>query len=250
MREICRERMTVYSILGKVQRETDKLFYIDNWKLLFPILDNFLKELPFKKVWSDQAFEKFLKLEKGGGIRMTGRNAATGGQMNWSMKNFEKIATKHLTNNQHFIYAFENSYRDMLLKYFERGREIITIRKHEIWGAIEPEPKTKLDFVFRIMPSWGKDAYNQYANLFISQTLIEGMGIEKIEKLIHQIGVLMSQVRIGRTSRDWEILVEMRGDTPVIDPIMVQIYPADENLNFKAHKYIHWETYNGSQQNA
>jgi hypothetical protein len=248
MREICKEEMTVYSILGKVHQETDKLFYFDNWKLLFPVFDNFLKELPFKKVWSDQAFEKFLKLEKDGGIRMTGRNAATGGQMNWSEKNFEKIATKHLTNNQHFIYAFENSYRDMLLKYFERGREIITIRKHEIWGAVEPEPKSKLDFVFRIMPSWGKGGYNQYANIFISQTLIKRIGIEKVELLVDQIGVKMSQVRIGRTSRDWEVLVEMRGDTPVIDPIMIQIYPADENLNFKENKFGQWTIHNSAQQ--
>jgi hypothetical protein len=248
MKTICNEKMTVYALLGKVSRETDKLFYPDNWKLLFPVIDNILKDLPFKKVLSDQAFDKFLKLEKNGGIRMTGRNAATGGRMNWSRKNFEKVATKHLTNNQHLIYAFENSYRDMLLKYFERGREIITLRKHEIWGAIEPEPETKLDFVFRIMPCWDKNAFNQYANIFLSETLIEKLGTKEVAKLIDQVGILINQVRIGCTSRNWEHLIEMRGDIPVIDLIMIQTYTADENLNFKENKFGQWEIYDFAEQ--
>jgi hypothetical protein len=249
MKEICNERMTVYSILGKTSRENDKLFYIDSWKLLFPILDDILKDVPFKKVWSDQTFDKFLKIEKSGGIRMTGKKASTGGQMNWSIKNYEKVATKHLTNNEHFIYAFENSYRDMLLKYFERGREIITLRKHEIWGALDPEPKKKLDFVFRIMPSWS-NSYNQYANIFISETLIEKLGTTKIERTVDAIAKLMNGVHIGLTTRNWEHLIEMQGDIPVIDPIMIQTYAADEKLNFRENKFGEWKIYNSSQQSV
>lgn len=241
--------MTVYSILGKVHRETDKLYYIENWKLLFPILDDVLKDLPFKKVSSNQAFEKFLKIEKNGAIRVTLRKASTGGQMNWSTKNYEKVATKHLTTNEHLIYAFENGYGNMMLKYFERGREIIILKKHEIWGAIEPEPKKKLDFVFRIMPSWS-ESYNQYANIFVSETLIEKLGTTKVENTVDAIAKLMNGVHIGMTARNWEHLIEMRGDTPVIDPIMIQTYAADENLNFRENKFGEWKIYNSAQQRA
>jgi hypothetical protein len=249
MKEICNERMTVYSILGKANREIDKLFYIDKWKLLFPILDDIMKDFPFKKVWSNQAFDKFLKIEKSGYIRMTGRKASTGGQMNWSVKNYEKVATKYLTNNEHFIYAFENSYKEMLLKYFERGREIVTLNKHEIWGALEPEPKKNLDLVFRIMPSWN-NSYNQYANIFLSETLIEKLGRARIERTIDSIAKLMSEIRIGLTTRNWEHLIDMSGDIPVIDPIMIQTYSADENMNFRETKFGEWSIYNSAQHCA
>ena len=246
MKEICDEKMTVYSILGKTHSEADKLYYIDSWKLLFPILDDLLRELPFKKVWSDQAFDKFLKIEKSGGIRMTKRKASTGGQMNWSIKNYEKVATKYLSNNEHFIYAFENSYKDMLLKYFEPGREIITLKKHEIWGAMDSEPKKQLDFVFRIMPSLS-NSYNQYANIFISETLINNLGTTRIERAVDAIAKLMNAVQVGLTNRNWEHLIEMSGDVPVIDPIMIQTYAADENLNFRENKFGQWKIYNSTQ---
>jgi len=240
MSEICSEKMTIYSIIGKVNQESDKVYYWKSFEKVFNAVDPIISDLEFKIVQSEQAWEKFLKKTKDGYFHMTGRKASTGGKLIWSKKNCEKICTKYIVDCEHLTFAFENSYKEMLNKYFERGKEILSIRQHEIWGKLKKENNQYLDLVVRILPNTDNGEWNQAINVFFSSKLIDKIGQSKIDKMIGELAEASSSIKIGKTTRDWDQLIAMRGNIPEIDNIMYRHYLVDENLNFRENKFGKW----------
>lgn len=247
MSNICSEKMIIYSIIGKVNNELDKLYYWKSFQKVFDSVDPIIVKLNYKMVDSYQLWQKFLKQTKDGYYRMTGRKASTGGRMIWSKKNCEKICTKYLTDNEHLIFAFEHSYKEMLGKYYEKGKEILDIRNHEILGKIDKQNNRYLDFVIRIYPTSNNGNWNQAINVFLSSRLIEYVSNIKVEKMVYELAKTANSVKIGKTYRDWDHLLEMKGDVPTIDNIMWRSYLVDDELNFTENKFGNWEEINYTQ---
>lgn len=87
---------TAFCILGKVEKERDKLQYLKQWMKCFEILDNFLSNCPQKSSQSEQVFDKILVFDKKGIARLTFKNAPIGGIQQWNESNNRKICTLYL----------------------------------------------------------------------------------------------------------------------------------------------------------
>ena len=167
------------AFICKVNREEDRLFYWPQWEKFYTLLTPLIKDWEFKKVQFEQSNEVLLKSPKGGPYRTTSKNASTGGHRNWTYENNKDISTKHLSNNEHLIYLFNNFGKPF--DYAELFPKNNTGLIQMLWGWIHAskEPRKNVNTVMDLYIKLGNlnrlqvDSYNQYLYVFVKRGSFE-----------------------------------------------------------------------------
>jgi hypothetical protein len=182
-----------YALLGKVPKEQDKIYYWSQQERLYEIFEPYLKDWKYKKIDIDQYFEVLLKVEKDGVLRVTGKEAPTGGFRNWTVENTYDITTKFLTNNEHLIYSFEN-YGKSNIDFYPKDKKTGLINIH--WAWIKAS-KNKMSNNFSIYDlyikfgNWNRvspKSLNQYFYIYLKRDIFTS---NEIELILQQLQTLL-----------------------------------------------------------
>ena len=98
---------TTYSLLCQTPTEDDKIYYWENMKQLFPILNNLFADFASSKILSWQHFEKLKWNEIENQYRRSSSNAPTGGCINWSYENLKKTFTTYLIDKSFHYHIWD-----------------------------------------------------------------------------------------------------------------------------------------------
>ncbi|MFM9945754.1 MAG: hypothetical protein ACKVQB_11030 [Bacteroidia bacterium] len=168
-----------YAFICKVDKEEDRLYYWPQWEIFYTLLTPLINDWEFKKVEFEQSFEVLLKSPKGGPYRTTAKNAPTGGKRNWTYENNKDISTRHLLNNAHLIYIFNNFGKPFdYAELFPKDKSGLIQMQ---WGWIQAakEPRKNVNTVMDLYIKLGNlnrlqiDSYNQYLSVFVKRGIFE-----------------------------------------------------------------------------
>ena len=183
-----------------VEHENDKLFYWAQFEPLYFSLTKVLEGLKGIDMYADQAFwRQYYRLKQ---WYTTGKNAAVGGWQAFSHKNFHKVATKFLTDNQHLQLQFEGKYEEAnnLIKESKSGLISFT----NFWIYANKEKQTQKgyvsEFYFKILGNGAnkKDLINQQFEFYLRENFIENQKIEEFINELIEIGFAKKVYKLRR----------------------------------------------------
>ncbi|MDR2951488.1 MAG: hypothetical protein LBV71_20045 [Prevotella sp.] len=199
----------VYCIMGRAEREKDKLHYLNQWMKCYPVLDDFLKDCQTKSVSSEQTFRKVSSWSEDGYPAISIKNAPTGGILKWSEKNNRKICETHLEELLRQSEEAEKegiSHYDWMQKQFPERNVIINLDSHKIRARMEAVPNLNRyghnDFIFILSPYASKPADqipNQQITMFICDRYMKSKNQEEVDNFVRQIAIMANAIKIGKT---------------------------------------------------
>ena len=192
------ELYTQYCIRGKVEKEASKFFYWAQQEKLFNLLNPLMQNWQYKRIFSDQAYDRPVYGPQKVVKRVTAIAAPTGGRNNvFNYANAKKVATLHLPK---LLTAQANFnpilYPEPMAIYGQNPDGLPIIFRMEIYGRrntikIEKaycEYESPMDFHLYYSPDYfNKPLVNQYINVNMPKDL---MPLEDMDNLINQIGVI------------------------------------------------------------
>lgn len=198
---------TVYSILGKVEKEPDKLQYKNNWMKCYPLFEDIMAGCITKTIFSVQTYLTTYKIDSKGIAHAKGVNAPTGGLQVFSRKNYLKVAEKHLDKHLEKVKLVEQSG----IPFIEwenlqgMGYANLVFGCNDIRGWICDKQVAKLEspaFIFILANSLDVDLFkifNQEVTLYISNEYKAVIGEKAITDFVSDMCVLVKAVRVGKT---------------------------------------------------
>jgi hypothetical protein len=183
---------TNYSLLCKVQKEADKIYYWNNMEKLFPLLDAFLQNWEEVKILSHQHFDKIKWDKKINANRSSSSAAPTGGSNNkWNYETLKKVMTLYLEDKTYHNYIFDRKNEEIKIPSvhkkgypFHYSTEIfgrIKKVKHDPSGVIEQTP---MDFRLKIPYCFSHDHYNMYVDISFNEAIFSK---EEMNTLVSKI---------------------------------------------------------------
>ncbi len=200
---------TRYSLRCRVESEDEKLQYWPQIVRLDESLQSALQGWREKKLSTDQALWRLLRVDEEGACHVSGRNAPLGGTRNWTRDHLHKISTRYLSDNAHLKFAFDHEGRipaefytaapaglvGFLLTEFMASRQRVR-RDRSIVFRYAPH-----DFVLRVggyhtaHETYRCNNINQYVDFFVS---CDAMSRDASDTLALTIGRLAHAKHIYR----------------------------------------------------
>lgn len=243
---------TAYCILGKVEKEGDKLQYLNQWMKCYELLTGFLSDCPQKSIESDQMFQKTLHYDKNGTARVTHKKAPTGGIQQWNEKNNKKICTLYLEDMLKEKETVEKeglNYGEWLKQQFPTRDTSVIFFNNTVCGYLATDANIKkyeqMDFLFTLSHSLHVETskvFNQEINIYISDRLTKTKTEDVIDKLVKNIGDLSFAVKIGKTKMPYQLREYNNGQLSRIDGLVGRSYGFGQSLEFKKNPTNEWTT--------
>lgn len=244
-----------YCILGKAEKEKEKLHYENQWMKFFTLLDTFLKNCKSKTIISFQTFQKY-KLHRNGSFRASFKKASTGGTLKWNKQNHLKISQLYLPAYLKEIEDYEQSgmeFTQWLKNRIKTNDTLLRFSSTEIYACVNDFPKSTWDegFDFYFIFSNSVDiesnpVYNQEVNISISEKFYQQLGSNEVETLINKIGELVNVQKIGKTIFPYRIDVGTTQDPAAQFPIACGINHGygliqEQKLDFRKNPSADWQ---------